>query len=449
MQVQLRVCVLTIGLAGIPFVAFAQDAASNSPSRGAAVARTAAGAVLGQEVPDDLQPLMSIASVLDEPEGILPEPRFVGRMINLATRTIGDGSGMSNGVFPEFSNMITGSGWISIGPGYRQWMQADRVYIDASSAVSWRGYKMAQGRFELPKLANGRVIVGSQAMWQDLTQVTYFGAGPDTIADTRSEYRLTSTDLVGYVTVRPREWLSIGMRAGWLGRPTIDTPSGVFKRGNPSTLAMFPADPAVALGRQPNYTHSEAFVVVDTRNSRSHPAGGGVYRAAVTQYTDHGAGVFSFERYEGEAAHFLNFFREKLVVAGHAWIAASNTAGSNAVPFYLMPSLGGNDTLRGYTDFRFHDRNFALAQAEVRVALIKHVDVAAFFDAGNVAARVADLNFDKHDWGVGFRVHTNRATVGRLDVAHGADGWQLVFRTSEPLHLGRLSRRLAAIPFVP
>ena len=433
--------------------ASAQDTASNptnpTDARPGVVTRTAAGVLLGQEVPDDPQLFPSVAVVLDEPNGLFHEPGFIGRTINLATRTMGDGSGSGNGFYPEFSNMVTGSGWIAAGPGYRRSMMTDRIFIEASSGISWRGYKMAQGRFELPNLANGRVIFGSQMMWQDLTQVSYFGVGPDTTEDTRSEYRLTSTDVAGYALFRARSWLTIGGRSGWLGRPTIDSPSGTFKRGNPSMRDLFTTDPAVLLDRQPNFTHNEAFVVADTRNSRSHPAAGGVFRASVGQYTDHGAGVFSFQRYEGEAAQFVNFFDEKLVLAGHGWVVGSSSGSEDTVPFYLMPALGGNNTLRGYTDFRFHDRNLMLVTAEARVALIKHLDLAAFVDAGNVASRFADLNLDKHDWGFGLRLHTNRATVGRIDVARGADGWRFIFRTNEPLHLSRLSRRLAAIPFVP
>ncbi len=51
--------------------------------------------------------------------------------------------------------------------------------------------------------------------------------------------------------------------------------------------------------------------------------------------------------------------------------------------------------------------------------------------------------------GAGLRMHTNRATLARMDVAHGSEGWRVVFRTSDPLHLSRLSHRIALIPFVP
>jgi hypothetical protein len=40
-------------------------------------------------------------------------------------------------------------------------------------------------------------------------------------------------------------------------------------------------------------------------------------------------------------------------------------------------------------------------------------------------------------------------TLGRIDVAHSTEGWHFVFRTSDPLRLSRLTRRVAGLPFVP
>jgi hypothetical protein len=86
---------------------------------------------------------------------------------------------------------------------------------------------------------------------------------------------------------------------------------------------------------------------------------------------------------------------------------------------------------------------------ESRWALFTHLDIALFADAGNVAGRLSDLNFHKTAYGIGVRAHTGRATFARLDIAHGASGWHFVARTSEPLRLSRLTRRVAALPFVP
>ena len=137
------------------------------------------------------------------------------------------------------------------------------------------------------------------------------------------------------------------------------------------------------------------------------------------------------------------------MVAVRGWLVASDAEPGNTVPFYLQPSLGGGNSLRSFSDYRFHDRHMLLANAELRVALLTHMDVVGFVDAGNVAARLGDLDLDQRSYGAGVRFHTRRDTFLRLDVANGREGWRTTFTLSEPLSLSRHSRRYAPAPFVP
>ena len=386
-----------------------------------------------------------------ERPGLLPEPAAIGRAIEIGTRVVtsGDGGAMKNGLYPELGDMVTGAGWISGGPGYRHWLSGDRVFVDSSAAVSWRAYKMAQARLELPTLAHSRVSAGVQARWQDLTQVTYFGEGPDSAETARSEYRLRTGNVVGYSIYRPVQWLAIDVRIGWLAPPAIDEPVGTFKRGHPATSEVFPDDPVFALEEQPAYIHGESSITADTRNEKAYPTSGGVYRTALARYSDRAADRFTFERYEAEAAQLIPWQAGRTVFALHGWLVGTSTGTAQQVPFYLLPSLGGANTLRSYTEYRFHDRALLVLNAEARVALFAHVDAALFVDAGNVAPRVAELNLDRTSYGIGVRVHTRRTTFGRLDIAHGDEGWRFVFRLHDPFRFGRLARRTAAVPFVP
>ena len=200
---------------------------------------------------------------------------------------------------------------------------------------------------------------------------------------------------------------------------------------------------------QPNFLHGEVGVVADTRDHRGYPSEGGVYQASWSQYADREIDRFSFHRYEAEASHFFPVASDRIVLIAHGWLAGSRADEGQAVPFYLQPTLGGSSSLRSYTSYRFHDRNLVLVNAEARVKIFEHVDWAAFADAGNVAPKAGDLNFDRQSYGMGFRVHTRQATVARMDVAHGDEGWQVLFRVNDPFRFSRVSRRTAPIPFVP
>src|SRR5262249_12291635 len=159
---------------------------------------------------------------------------------------------------------------------------------------------------------------------------------------------------------------------------------------------------------------------------------------SLTSFVDQSTsiGVFTFRQFEAEGVQFIPVTAERnWVLALRGWIVGSQVPSGNQVPFYLLPSLGGNNSLRSFEDYRFHDQNLLLANVESRWALWTHLNGALFLDAGNVGPRLQDLNLDKLSVGGGLRLHTEKATFARFDVAYGADGWAVVFRTSDPFRL--------------
>ena len=385
----------------------------------------------------------------EQPEGLMAEPGFLSSAISLANQFGEQEKTPKSGFYPELSNMITGSGWVSVGPGYRQYFAGDRMMFETSAAVSWRMYKMAQVRLERQQLADGHLLIGAQAMWQDNTQVNYFGIGPEVQEDNRSQYRMQSSDIVGYATATTTDWLTMTGKFGWLGHPKLMDPGGTFLQDFPSTLDAFPHDPAAGLSEQPAFLHSEASITADTRDHRGHPTRGSLYRGALTNYWDKTYDVFTFHTWEAEAVQYVPLSDRRVVLAFHGWTVASAPDADHEIPFYLLPAIGGTRTLRDYHDFQFHDHNLLLLSAESRFAVFTHLDAALFGDVGNVARHFSDLNLDKTSYGAGVRLHNETTTLGRLDVAHGPQGWHLIVSTSEPMRLPRVRHTTAIIPFAP
>jgi hypothetical protein len=384
--------------------------------------------------------------------GLWAEPRPLTKGFELAGKFLdkeaAEGDERKSGFYPELGNMVTGAGWISAGPGYRRWF-GNTVLLDTSAGISWRAYKMAQARLEYTPFGSDRVAVGTQLRWQDLTQINYFGDGPDSRESDRSEYRLQSVNTIAYTTFTATPWLQFQGSIGHLSSPELGPPAGAFLRGNPPTYEVFPNDPVHQLGEQPSFLHGELAVVADTRDQPGHPLRGGVARLSWARYADRDGGLFSFGRYEAEAARFIPMAGDNVVLAFRGWVIGTTTEPGSQVPFYLAPSLGGNNTLRGYNDYRFHDRNMMVFNAEVRVAVFEHVDAVGLFDAGNVAARFGDLNFDKRSYGIGVRAHSATSTFARLDLARSEEGWQVVFRMNAPFNSSRFRKRTAQTPFAP
>ena len=366
-----------------------------------------------------------------EPQGFIAEPGAITRATLFADRHLGKGD-LNNGFYVDFGKMIPGAGWLSAGPGYRKWYGKDTMLLDGSAAISWNGYKSAQARFVLPKFAKSRLALGSQVRWVDFGNIDYFGVGPDTHESARTSFGIEATHVVAHATLRPARWFDIDAEIGVL------TPS--LKDGG--------LNGSVPAGNQPTFVPTQLSMTIDTRNFREHPTSGVLLRGAAAHYEDRDTGAFTHRRYEGEAAGFLPMFGERVVLALHGLVVTAPQE-DGSVPFYLLPSLGGANSLRSFTDYRFHDRSMLQANAELRLAMMTHVDLAFFADAGNVAPRIEQLDLDKQSFGAGLRFHTRRQTFARIDMANGAEGWRFLFRLTDPLSFTRLERRASVVPSVP
>jgi outer membrane protein assembly factor BamA len=366
----------------------------------------------------------------------------VDRMLARVDTKLEDAS-EANGFYPEFGGFINGAG-LSIGPGYRHRLFGDRAVVDASAAVSYRRYVMMQSRLEWPRLLNDHLAVGGQVKYQDFPQINFFGVGPDSRQANQTDYRLQSLDVAAYATVRPVTWLAITGRAGSLRH--VDISRGTSSL-HPSIGEVFAESSAPALDFTPTYFHTEASVVADTRDVPGYPSSGGRYRVSFANYSDRDMGRFSFRRLEADAAQYVSIFSPRSVLAARARVDLSGTDAGQTVAFYMLPTLGGPRSLRGYDDYRFRDRNLLLFNGEYRFPILRALDGAAFYDAGTVAPTANALSVHRlmTDYGVGVRVHSKKHMLMRVDVARGSEGTRLVVAFSAPFG----SSSQSVVPYLP
>ncbi len=224
-------------------------------------------------------------------------------------------------------------------------------------------------------MASGRVNVALDASWLDAPSVAFYGLGNDSQKSDRSSF-LYRTTTVG---------LSSRIRA---------TGPLAFGGGVESiaTEAQAIANDSASGTLDPNYARAHAFVEIDSRTSPDYSRSGGLYRLEVSDYRQTNSGANSFRRVDAEVQRFVPILRENWVIALRALASTTDVASGDTVPYFLMPALGGSHFLRGYSSWRFRDRNRMLFSGEYRWTAGPLVDMALFMDAGKVAARTADMN---------------------------------------------------------
>jgi hypothetical protein len=320
--------------------------------------------------------------------------------------------------FVTLGTVAPGSG-IAPGAGYRGTLGHAR--INAQGAWSVRGYRVAETLLTLP-LSADRVEVTGHARLRDGAELPFYGIGSESIPAARSAYGLKSREAGVEAAARPRPWLRLAA-----GTAVLSLDNGAGKGRFPSIDTVFDAASAPGLMTGLRYVHSQASVAVDRRESPGYTRSGGFYSATLHHYDDRDAGLYSFRQLDVDARQFIPLMNEHWVIALRGGVSTTDRDAGQQVPFFLMPSLGSNQTLRGYRDLRFRDQHAMLMSAEYRWIPGRILDMALFVDAGKVASRRQDLNFTdlKASYGIGARFHAPAATVLRIDTAHGDEGFMV------------------------
>jgi surface antigen Omp85-like protein len=327
------------------------------------------------------------------------------------------------GFYPKLGSLTTGSGF-AYGAGYRDRdLFNNSGTLDLWGAMSTRLYRAMEARLTFPKLANKRLLVETWAAHRDYPQEHFFGSGPGSARADQTSYAIRSDLFGARVGVRP---LPIVLAGGGLEYLSPRLGRGKDSRV-PSIEERFDSSTAPGLGESVDYLRSMAFVEIDYREPKN-ARKGGWYRVDVSRFDDRTTGRYTVDRVDTDLRQFVGFLAGRRVLASRLFVSTSDTGRDGVMPFYLMPTLGGNDTLRGFREYRFRGPHAILAQAEYRWEIWSGLDAALFYDAGKVADRRADLNFKnlERDYGFGFRFNTNEAVVFRVDAGFGSrDGKHL------------------------
>lgn len=320
-----------------------------------------------------------------------------------------------------FGGIKQGSG-AAAGPAVSHEFESG-AYAQLKAVYSIRSFKLLQARYDSRPLSARRIVASTRVRWQDAPELSLYRLGPDS-PDLRAEFSERRSEWSGVIKA---PLAAKTMLLGGMGIERYATSGGWIDAGEDEAPSEVPQTPG--LGTRPWFVHSFVELVQDSRLSPDFSRSGRLLDAAFHSYHDAHDGTQSFQRVSLAAYQLIptSGQRGALGVGARAWLSA--TGDGHEVPFFLMPTLGGGDYLRGYSSYRFRDRNAALLQAEYRWAVHKMVDVAGLYEAGTVSARTGGLSLTNMAQSVaaGIRVHTRTSGLLRVDLAHGRDGFKVAF----------------------
>jgi hypothetical protein len=325
---------------------------------------------------------------------------------------------------PYFESAYQGGG-LPLGVGYKRYVSPFNT-LDVRGSYTLGGYTRAEAEFVAPHLFHRRGELSLLGGWRDATDVGFYGIGQGTQEADRANYAFRQPYASATLRLMPtREHWTFAGGLEWTqwDQRTADASGSV-----PPVESLFTPQTLPGLGADVTYVHSRASASFDWRPDAGYARRGGYYGVTAHDYVNTN-GHFGFDEIDYEAIQHVPILRETWVVTLHGLAQTTYDKGGDEIPFFMLPSLGGGSTLRGFSSWRFRDRDSLLLQAEWRIMANRFFETALFYDTGKVAARPSDLNLRDmpHDWGLGFRFHGPTATVLRIDVARGDEGTRVVF----------------------
>ena len=323
------------------------------------------------------------------------------------------------GFRPLIGGMPAGSGFVA-GGGYIAGYNSEVALLTANARYSTRGFRSFDSGLTLFPRNRSTLPVEARltASSIDFGSLRYFGLGGDSHVDDRSEYRLEQQSVDAQFEVRAGRYGSFGADLRWMSAKASPG-TALEARFDPFTTPGFgPGTDFVVYGGHGELRLKERYEM---------PQAGVTLHASASRYLDQDSGRFSFTRVIGEAQATLPLGRRNRVLALRGRTSHSLGSGGSTVPFYLMETLGGAQSIRGHTEYRFRDRRNLLLNAEYRWEVWTYIDFVFFYDAGKVfsAGRDTDLSQLRSGYGFGIRMHAPGGFVMRIDLARSSEGFAL------------------------
>ena len=328
----------------------------------------------------------------------------------------------------KLGGLVQGGGF-ALGPEYlRRDLAHGNLLFRTAAQCSMKLYQRYDLEFAAPHFAAEKLFFDFYSVHHNYPGINYYGPGPRSEKGSRSNFRLEDTALDGTFGLQPIGGLKFGASGGYL---FVNVGPGTDTRFV-STEKLFTPLQAPGIDQQADFIRYGAFIQVDYRDRLGGPRAGGNYVVQYDRFVDQTLGRHSFDRLALDLQQYIPLFNKRRVLALRGKSVLTNPDPGKVVPFYLQPSLGGSEDLRGFPAFRFYDRNMIVVNGEYRWEVFSGLDMALFVDAGKVFARRSQWNFHdlEADGGFGLRFNVRNDVFLRIDAGFSHEGFQVWFKFS-------------------
>ncbi len=307
---------------------------------------------------------------------------------------------------------------------------------------SYEGNMFAGSRIGMERILDTPLRTFATVEYSSRPEEHFYGIGPDTSKGEGTSYKMEQTLIetsLGY-SKNPSfsaDWKffykNVNITNGEDGgRGIIDVtfPDTAF------TVPGLKGDELLGTGPE---------LVYDTRNHQT-SSSRGMYARAGYKYNE-GLGSSDARYFKAvlELSHYLPLGSERRVFVSHLYFEDNMALSGKQVPFYDMARLGGygnhpslSQTLRGYDDNRFYDRDALVLNFEYRYTIYEYRDFKAdsflFTDVGQVFRKPSRMQFQDFNasYGGGFRFSLLDHVLLSVELAHGDEGTSFYVKNRSP-----------------
>lgn len=335
-----------------------------------------------------------------------------------------------NGFRVKIGGMATGGGF-ALGPEYyRDDLATGRITARGAYQMSFNGWSRMDLQFNFLMKKGHPLWAQFYAVRHNYNSMNYYGPGPDSSKNGRSNYRLEDVAIDGTAGANLLRGKVTLAASGGILRVNVG-PGADDRFVSSEQIYSEATTPGITV--QPRFFRGGGYVEFDTTDVRTGPRSGSFIGVNFSHYVDREGGAYTFDRVDMDFQQYLPFFNKRRVIALRNRTSSAWAGTGKRVPFYMQPVVGGSDHLRGFRPYRFYDNNSMTWNAEYRWEVFAGMDMALFFDAAHVAPKFKDLNFRdlETSWGFGFRGNARNSVFLRLDVGFSHEGFQVWFKFND------------------